>query len=185
MMGYKEPLATITDFGIVKPGTNLTVSDGTLNVTPIALFDQAYFYSTATQTNPVASTTNLVNFNNSAVNIGITLVAGTDIIVSKTANYVFQSTLQINKTDTGNDLVDVWVIRNGVNYPNTNSESNVASAPGILAFSFSFTLALTAGDVIQLAWQSVDTAMSLLATPAQAGPSRPATPSARCTIIQI
>lgn len=184
-MSYREPLATTTGFGIVKPGTNLTVLDGVLNVTPIALFDQAYFYSTVTQNNPVASTTNLVTFNNSAVNIGITLVAGTDIVVSKTANYVFQATIQVFKTDTGNDLVDCWIIRNGVNYPNTNSNSNVASAPGILAFSFSFTLALNAGDAIQLAWQSVDTAMSLLATPAQAGPSRPATPSARCTIIQL
>jgi hypothetical protein len=179
------PLAKTTDFGSMKVGSGLSVVDGTVNTNTIALFDQAYFYSTATQSNPVASTTNIITFNNSAVNVGITLVAGTQIVVSKTANYVLQSTLQIFKTDTGNDLVDVWVIRNGVNYPDTNSNSNVASAPGILAFSFSFTLALNAGDIIQLAWQSVDTAMSLLATPPQVGPSRPSTPSVRCTIVQL
>jgi len=184
-MSYREPLATTTGFGIVKPGTNLAVLNGVLNVTPIALLDQAYFYSTVTQTNPVINTENICTFNNAAVNVGITLVGGTDITVSKTANYNLQFTAQVDKTDAGDDLIDFWIKRNGVNYPDTNSESVVIGAVGVLVASWNFTLALTAGDSIQIAWSSADIAMRLLTEPIQAAPVRPATPSVRLTIIQI
>jgi hypothetical protein len=46
-------------------------------------------------------------------------------------------------------------------------------------------VALTAGDTVQIAWQSTDTALRFLSVPAQVGPVRPATPSVRCTIIQL
>jgi hypothetical protein len=53
-MSYKEPLASTADFGIMKVSTGLLVSNGTVSTNPVALFDQAYFYSTVTQTNPVS-----------------------------------------------------------------------------------------------------------------------------------
>jgi hypothetical protein len=184
-MSYKAPLATNSTPGITTPGTNLTVTNGVLNVTAVGLLDQAYFYSTVIQTNPVASTENICTFNNSAVNVGITLVGGTDITVSKTANYNLQFTAQVDKTDAGDDLIDFWVKRNGVNYPDTNSESVVIGAVGVLVASWNFTLSLTAGDSVQIAWSSIDTAMRLLTEPIQAAPVRPVTPSVRCTIIQL
>ena len=184
-MSYKEPLATNSTPGIITPGTNLTVTNGALNVTAVALLDQAYFYSTVTQTNPVANTQNIVTFNNAAVNVGITLVGGTNITVSKTANYNLQFTAQVDKTDAGDDLLDFWIRRNGANYPDTNSQSIVIGAVGVLVASWNFTLALTAGDTIQIAWSSADIAMRLLTVPAQVGPVRPVTPSVRCTIIQL
>jgi hypothetical protein len=184
-MSYKAPLATNSTPGITTPGTNLTVSSGVLDVVAVALLDQAYFYSTVIQTNPVINTENIVTFNNSAVNVGITLVGGTDITVSKTANYNLQFTAQVDKTDAGDDLIDFWIKRNGVNYPDTNSESVVIGAVGVLVASWNFTLSLTAGDSIQIAWSSADIAMRLLTEPIQAAPVRPATPSVRCTIIQM
>jgi hypothetical protein len=184
-MSYKSPLASTADYGIIKVGSGLQITDGELSNSPIALFNQGYFYSTATQTNPVGNAVNLITFNNTGVNVGITLVAGTQITVSRTANYVFQATLQVNKTDAGDDLLDVWIVRNGVNYPNTNSQSNVVGPLSTLAISFSYTLALDAGDNIEIAWQATDIAMQLLTIPAQVGPVRPVTPSARCTLIQI
>ena len=184
-MAYKSPLATNSTPGIVTPGTNLTVTGGVLDVTPVALFDQGYFYSTVTQTNPVANAVNIATFNNAAINVGITLVAGSQITVSRTANYNFQFVLQGDKTDAGTDLADVWLRRNGVDYPNTNSQFSITGGTGVLVASWNFTLALTAGDTVQIAWQSTDTALRFLSVPAQVGPVRPATPSVRCTIIQL
>lgn len=184
-MGYKEPLATTTDFGIVKPGTNLTVSNGVLNVIPVTLFDQAYFYSTVTQTNPVASTTNLVTYNNSAVNVGITLLSPTQMQVSKTANYNFQFVMEFTKDGGQTATADAWLIRNGVNYPDTNSQISVTGNLGTLVASWNYTLALSANDVLEVAWQSADTTMRLQYVPAQVAPTRPVTPSVRTTIIQI
>ena len=185
LMAYREPLATSTAPGLIRPGTNLTVSNGVLNVTPIALFDQAYFYSTVTQTNPVASTTNFMTFNNAAVNVGITLASATQIQVSKTANYNFQFSAQVEKTDAGTDTLDIWLVRNGVNYPDTNTTLSLNTATAPLLAAWNYTLALSAGDLVQIAWQSLDIDMRLLANVAQILPSRPATPSVRCTIVQL
>lgn len=184
-MTYKLPLATNTDYGMLLPGTGLTATNGTLDVIPVALLDQAYFFSTQTQTNPVANTTNIITFNNAAINVGINLVGGNQITVSKSANYNFQFVLQIDKTDAGEDLADIWLIRNGTAYPNTNSQVSVSGTVGVLVASWNFTLSMTAGDNVQVAWQSTDINLRLLTTPAQTGPIRPATPSARCTIIQL
>lgn len=184
-MSYKAPLATNSTPGIVAPGASLTVTNGVMNVTPINLFNQAYFYSTVTQTNPVANAVNIVTFNNAAVNVGITLVAGSQITVSRTANYVFAFTIQADKTDAGDDLFDVWLVRNGVNYPDTNSQSVVIGAVGVNSVSPNYTLSLAAGDNIQIAWSSADTALRFLTVPVQVTPVRPVTPSVRCTIIQL
>jgi hypothetical protein len=185
-MSYKAPAATASSPGIIAPGTNLSVTAGVLNVVPVALFDQAYFYSTITQTNPVASTANIISFNNGPIGLGITLQLGTQITVSRTANYNLQFTAQVDKTDAGDDLIDFWIVRNTVaNYPDTNSQSVVIGAVGVLVASWNFTLALTAGDNVQIAWSSADTAMRLLTVPAQVAPVRPVTPSVRCTIIQL
>ena len=184
-MSYKSPLASTADYGIVKVGSGLQITDGTLSNSPVALLNQAYFYSTVTQTNPVANAVNIVTFNNAAVNVGITLVAGSQITVSRTANYVFAFTIQADKTDAGDDLFDVWLVRNGVNYPDTNSQSVVIGAVGVNSVSPNYTLSLTAGDIIQIAWQSTDTALRFLTEPAQVAPVRPVTPSVSCTIIQL
>jgi hypothetical protein len=169
----------------MKTGPTLSSTNGIVDVTPIALFNQAYFYSTVTQTNPIASAVNIVTFNNAAINVGITLVGGSQITVSRTANYVFAFTIQVDKTDGGDDLIDIWLVRNGINYPDTNSQSVVTGTAGVLSVSPNYTLALNAGDNIQIAWQSLDTAMRLLTVPAQVLPVRPVTPSVRCTIIQL
>jgi hypothetical protein len=184
-MGYKEPLATASDPGIVRPGTNLTVTNGVLNVTPIALFDQAYFYSTVTQTNPVASQVNKVTFNNAAINVGITLASATQVTVSKTANYNFQFSAQVDKTDGGTDQLDIWILRNNLNYPDTNTTLTLNTANEPLLAAWNYTLALSAGDFVEIGWQSLDTGMRLLSAVAQILPSRPATPSVRCTIVQL
>jgi hypothetical protein len=184
-MSYNAPITSNVKYGVMRTGNNLTSSDGIVSVVPIALLNQAYFYSTVTQTNPVAGAVNIVSFNNAAINVGITLVAGNQITVSKTANYNFQFVLQMDKTDGGTDLADIWLVRNGVNYPDTNSQISVTGGLGVLVASWNFTLALNAGDNMQVAWQSTDTAMRLLTTPAQVAPVRPVTTSARCTIIQL
>ena len=184
-MSYKEPLASAADFGIMKVSTGLLVSNGTVSTNPVALFDQAYFYSTVTQTNPVASTTNFMTFNNAAVNVGITLASATQIQVSKTANYNFQFSAQVEKTDAGTDTLDIWLVRNGVNYPDTNTTLSLNTATAPLLAAWNYTLALSAGDLVQIAWQSLDIDMRLLANVAQILPSRPATPSVRCTIVQL
>jgi hypothetical protein len=188
-MSYKEPLATNTGFGIIKPGANLTVTDGVLDVVPVALLDQGYFYNTATQTNPVASGVNLVAYDSAAVNVGITVVGGlpgSALQVSRTGNYNLQFTVQLEKTTGPKTDVNIWIRRNGALYPDTNTTLALTGSNTVLLAGWSYILALLAGDNVEIAWESPDTSVTLTAVPATAGPpARPAAPSARCTMVQL
>jgi hypothetical protein len=185
-MAYKEPLASTTDFGTMKVGSGLQVSNGTVSTDPVALFDQGYFYNTTTQTNPVGSAVNLIAYDSIAVNVGITLVAGTQLTVSRTANYNLQFTAQLQKTTGPKTDVNIWVRRNGALYPDTNTTLALTGTNTVLLAGWSYILALNAGDNVELAWESPDTTVSLTAVPATVGPpARPLTPSARCTMVQL
>lgn len=185
-MGYKEPLASIADYGVMKVGTGLSVSNGTVSTNPVALFDQGYFYDTNTQTNPVGGGLNLIAYNATAVNVGITLVAGTQLTVSKTANYNLQFSAQLQKTTGPKTDVDIWVRRNGALYTDSNTTLALTGTNTVLLAGWSYILALNAGDYVELAWTSPDTTVSLTAVPATVGPpARPLTPSVRCTMVQL
>ena len=185
-MSFKVSPASTSEQGVVRIGSGISVTaNGTISTTTVALFDQAYFFDTTTQNNPVASAINLITFNSAAVNVGITLIAGSQINVSKTANYNIQFSAQVDKTDGNVDVVDFWILRNGAAYPNTNTVLSLINNNQPLAFSWSYLLSFNAGDNIQIVWQSLDTAARLLSTPAQVAPVRPVTPSVRCTIVQL
>ena len=188
-MAYKAPLASVTDYGIMKVGTGLLVSNGTVSTNPVALFDQGYFYNTTTQTNPVANGINVVNYDSIAVNVGITVVGGlpgSALQVSKTANYNLQFSVQLRKTTGPSTSVNIWIRINGGLYPDTNTVLALTGSNTILLAGWSYILALTAGDNIQIAWASPDTTVTLTATPASVGPpALPVSPSARCTMVQL
>lgn len=184
-MSFKEPLSTTSSYGVVKIGSGVTVNGGVISVTPVGLLDQSYFYSTATQTNPVAGAVNLVTFGNVGTSSGITIVTGTQITVTKTANYNLQFSLQLDKTDAGSDDVDIWILKNGVNYPDTNTMITLVGNNTVLLAGWSYILTLNSGDYVELAWQSIDLSLRLFARAEQVGPSRPATPSARVTVVQL
>jgi hypothetical protein len=185
-MGYKEPLASIADYGVMKVGTGLSVLNGTVSTDPVALFDQGYFYNTTTQTNPVGSGVNLIAYDSTAVNVGITLVAGTQLTVSKTANYNLQFSTQLQKTSGPKTDVNIWVSRNGALYPDANTSLALTGSNTVLLAGWSYILALNAGDYVELAWESPDTTVTLTAVPATVGPpARPLTPSVRCTMVQL
>ena len=145
------------------------------------------FWSTTTQTNPVANTANLITVNNSdpsnnAVQIG---ASSSQIKVLNAGVYNIQFSIQYDKTDGGKDDLSLWFLKNGANISDSNSEFSIHDNNGNLIASLNFMLPLNANDYIQLAWSSSDTAMRALYIAAQASPTRPATPSVIITFTQV
>jgi hypothetical protein len=177
-MGYKEPLASITDYGVIRVGTNLTVIDGVVSATGIP-GDSYYgkFYSSTTQTNPVVNTTNLISFSNTTLNNEIT-VSGTDITFNKTGVYTITYEVQAEITTGGGSDIDIWVEVDGVNLPNSNSITTIAGGGNRTIINRSFLVQLTAGQVVRVVWSSPIANMRLTAVGTQAGPTRPAANSA-------
>lgn len=187
-MAYKEPFATTTDWGIMQVGTGLTVNNGIVDVTasPSGLLDVGYFYSTVTQTNPVASGINIVSVNGTSLSKGVTVLFGTEFTVAKTGNYTLNYTIQFNKTSGGQAAnADVWLRLNGVDVANSNSNFTISNNNAAQVIAANYTLAMTSGQYLQLAWSSTSANAELLAVPAQVGPVRPASPSVRVTLLQV
>lgn len=186
-MSYKVPLATANNWGIARAGTGITVNDGIINATgSIAPSDNyGFFYDTTTQTNPVPNTANFVNFNTTSTNNQVT-VAGSLITVATAGTYSKSFSLSFEKTSAGAPTTaSIWLRKNGVNVPNSNQSISVPNQISLLFVTGDYTLDLLAGENVQLAWSSPDTSIQLSFLAAGVVPTRPATPSAKITMIRI
>lgn len=186
-MGYNAPLTSTSNWGIMRCGAGLSVTNGIVSVNPSpgGIFDVGYFYSDVTQTNPTVGSVNIVVCNDTTLSQGITLVAGSQFTVSKAGNYTITYTIQFEKTAGGEAAnIDVWLRRNAVDVADSNTNFTITNnaAQSIAA---TYTLTLNSGDFLQFAWQSTSSNAILLALPAQIDPIRPTSPSVRVTLLQV
>jgi hypothetical protein len=81
--------------------------------------------------------------------------------------------------------MDIWLRENGVDFPDTNTGLTIFGNESILLAGWSYLLQLDAGDYLELVWQAPSTDIQLFTLPAQIDPTRPVTPSARVTVIEV
>lgn len=168
----------------------LRVSDG---VTPGgiilgALGSTGYvgaFYDTSTQLNPIASAVNKMKYNTSDIADGIQIDDTTKIKFLHTGNYNIQFSAQLAKTDSGNDEVDIWLMKNGNNLDNTNTKLHINGNNAKYVAAWNWVVFASANDYYEIAWSSPDTAMTIHAEGVKTSPSRPGTPSIILTVTQV
>ena len=182
-MSYKTPLSTTTDFGIVKVGTGLSVTDGVVSAA-LGLLNYGFF-TDGTQTNPVADTANLVTVNVTGPTNGISVVGGTDITVVNAGIYTMMFTLIISKTSGGTSAVSFWLRLNGVDVAGSRQDLDLTNTLSQIFASGNYTLNMAAGAYIQLCWSSADTTVQLSALPAAVAPIRPSGDSVKVTLTRI
>jgi hypothetical protein len=183
-MSYKEPLTTTTDFGIMKVGTGLSVTDGTVSAT-LGLLNYGFFTSTATQTNPVASAVNLATYNATGPVNGISVVGGNAITVVNAGVYTKLFTLNISKILGAPSVMSIWLRVNGVDVPGSRQDLAVVTSLDLTFVTGNFTLSIPAGGNIQLCWSSADTGIAFAAFPAAVTPTRPTGNSVKVTLTRI
>jgi hypothetical protein len=127
----------------------------------------ASYFDTTTQTNPVANQVNLFRYNSVVSEFGITRgVPTSKIFVSNTGVYNFQFSAQIDKTVAGVDQMWIWPRINGVNVPDSATKVNIQGNAEAEVAAWNFVLVMQAGDYFELAWQSPEDKMIILAEPA-------------------
>lgn len=183
-MAYKEPLATTTDFGIVKVGTGLSVTAGTISAS-LGLLNYGFFTSTAGQTNPVASAINLVTYNATGPSNGISVVGGNALTVVNAGTYTKMFTLEVAKTAGGTSVMSIWLRVNGVDVPGSRQDLDLINTLSTIFVSGNYTLNIPAGGNVQMCWSSSDTTVALLSLPAQVTPTRPTGDSVKVTLTRI
>ena len=182
-MSYKLPPTSTTDFGLMKVGTGLSVTDGLVTAT-LGLLNYGFF-ADGTQTNPVANAINIVTFTGSGPANGISITGGNALTVVNAGTYTKMFTLTVNKTSGGASTISFWLRLNGVDVAGSCQDLIVTGALDTIFVSGNYTLNIPAGGNIQMCWSSADITMQLLAVPARVGPVRPTGDSVKVTLTRI
>ena len=183
-MSFKEPLATTANFGIVKVGSGLSVTDGTISAT-LGLLNYGFFTDSTTQTNPVANAINIATFNVTGPANGISVVGGTAITVVNAGTYTKLFTTIVDKTAGGTSTISIWLRLNGVDIVGSRQDLDLTNTLPLVFTSGNFTLNIPAGGNIQLCWSSADTTVTLATLPAAVTPTRPTGNSVKVPLTRI
>ena len=143
------------------------------------------FWDTTIQTNAGATAANAMKLNSyDSSNNGVSVNSNTQVTVQNPGVYNIQFSAVFSKSNSSAQTYDVWISKNGVNIPETNTRQTLAGAFELVA-AWNFMLPLNASDYIELYWSSSDTTMQLLSTTASTLPDRPAIPSVILTVQQV
>jgi hypothetical protein len=147
------------------------------------------FWSDQTQTNPTPAIIRSITLNHSDTdNNGVTIQSNSQITCANAGVYNIQFSAQLEKTDNGVDLVEIWLSKNGTNIADTNTKVTLNGNGAKAVAAWNFLIKLNAGDYIELKWYSADTHAQILAEPAVTSPlnlARPAIPSIILTAYKI
>jgi len=144
----------------------------------------ASYYDTTTQTNPVADAVNLFTYDSIVSEFQIRRGSPTSsIFIASTGIYNIQFSAQLDKTGGGASNVYIWPRVNGQNVPYSATKIVIDGPNNEVVPAWNFLLDLKAGDYFELAWQSPDTAVVILAEP-ESG-NIPAIPSIILTMTYV
>jgi hypothetical protein len=154
--------------------------------------DFGSFYDTTT-TLLAANTATAIPLNSVDAAQGITIgtdISGKPTLITFSTDGVYNVafSLQLGKTDSGTDLVTIWLVQNGENVPWSSTDLFLTDSDlkSRTVAAWNFFVTATAGDTIQLMIAaSNDLKTSILAAPAQTNPIRPAIPSTILTVNQV
>lgn len=159
-----------------------------LNITASGLkplYRYGAFYDTTIQTNPVASGTNYFSLNTVSLQDGIAVVSGSRVVIPSSGVYNIQFSAQADKTDSGTDTLDIWLVRNNVSESWSNSRITLDGNNAKALPAWNFLVNANVGDNFQIAWSSPDTDVRLFAASGLTNPTRPEIPSVILTVNQV
>ena len=142
------------------------------------------FLNLNAQTNPTADSVNKVPFTLDIAN-GISVISTTRITISTTGTYQIIFSAEFTKSNTNNDQVDMWLMKNGTNINYTNSSLTIAGSNTEFMPTVNFIIDFIAGDYFELVWSSPSTTISLFSQAALTNPVRPNVPSVILTVAQV
>ena len=147
----------------------------------------AEFSKTGTVSPAVINTSYAISWDNVEIANGITIVSGSQITVSESGLYQFNTTLQLSSGSSSAKNVLFWFKKNGTNIVNTTRATTTDINNGYTPISLSEFFSLDAGDYIEMWWQADSTNVSLvtIAAGGVAPNDYPAAPAGLISITQV
>ena len=144
--------------------------------------DYGSFYDTQIQTNPVANTQRAMKFRSTFEAHNISIVSDSRITVAYGGVYNIQFSAQLDKTDSGEDHVDIWLRYNGSDVAWSNTRMTMPKNDAKLVAAWNFVLTMADNSYAEIMWLSDDIHMRLYAEAASTSPAHPAIPSTILTV---
>lgn len=162
-----DTLAGLTDVALSSLANNnilvYNTSDSKWHNDAITSGYYGSFYDTTTQTNNTAISYNVMRLNSTDEAYGVSIQNNSQVVVAHSAVYNIQFSTQLDKTDSGTDIVNIWLLKNGTNVSNSDTELSLVGNAGKLVAAWNFLLSLATNDYIELAWKSTDSNLRLFA----------------------
>jgi hypothetical protein len=136
------------------------------------------FYDTTTQTNPVANIPRSMSFNSTDITNGVSISGSTNPFNTyiKTINagiYNIQFSAQVEKTDSGTDVITIWLRKNGIDLTDSATKLTLSGNGTKVVAAWNWFALSAANDYYQIIWVSADTGMRLYAEPINDTPGIP------------
>jgi hypothetical protein len=136
------------------------------------------FYDTTTQTNPVANIPRSMSLNETDISNGVSVSGSTNPFNTyiKTQNagvYNIQFSAQVEKTDSGTDVIVIWLRKNGIDLTDSATKLTLSGNNTKVVAAWNWFVSSAANDYYQIIWVSADTGMRLYAEPINDTPGIP------------
>lgn len=156
-------------------------------------FNQPFgdFYDTSIQIQSGANLVKAMQLNSAVTANGISVVLDglslpTKIKTTKQGYFNIQFSAQLSRTTGGStQQISIWLRKNGVDVPQSNTHINVVANSNKSVASWNWFLGCNANDEIQIMWSVTDVAIQLLSEVANIVVPHPATPSLIVTISKV
>ena len=149
------------------------------------MFNVGAFQSGVTQSGS-ANVSQSMNFGTTDISQGVSIVSNSRITLANSGTYNIQFSAQFDRVSgSGNDVVNVWLKKNGVNYNSSAGALTLSGganqAKAIAAWNYVVDTLNT--DYWELCWQSTDSNIQLISFPASG--NIPSIPSIILTVTQV
>ena len=143
------------------------------------------FFSTVNQPIAVADTGQVVTFNNTYLNHGVSIngVSNSQITVENSGVYNFQFSAQPTSNSGSTKNVYLWIARDGTDIGYTGKQVALQGSADVHDMTYSFNIDMLAGQYLEMKWSSSSIDTSLTAQTAST--PHPGVPSAVMTVTLV
>lgn len=162
-VGLPAQLRTLTQ------GANVIITENANDITiaaPNIVGTALYygsFYSTQTQTT-LGNEQKAMTFNNTdaTATLGVSIVSNSRITVANAGIYNIAFSAQIKKTSGGGATqIYIWLKKNGLTLPDTNTVLTLANNGDLLVAAWNFFANLSAGQYVEIFWYATAASIEL------------------------
>ena len=143
------------------------------------------FHDTTDQLNTSPGSPLSMRLNTATIADGVQVTNNTQIKILHVGNYNIEFSAQFQKTDAGTDFVYIWLSKNGVDIPWTNTGVRLYGNDDQLAAAWNWVVSANPNDYFELKWMSEDGTVFISAHPENTFGTSPGIPSLIVTVTQV